>query len=195
MCGWLHLGFFFIFKSGGGGVRANEDATDGETVFLCPPPPFPKNRTTTEVTAVWSTSGAPSWRPGSSALCPGPTAWRHTSTSSVSTKDCKPASCCVSFHCFLLMWKWVGYMVGVGWCFIDFLVNQMCCKLRNAFSVGGGAHCLFFSLHPTHLGLLTHSYFLLAISLQISISISSVAVWIRKTHLKKLQKNIFVSPS
>lgn len=27
-------GLFFIFKSGGGGLRANEDATDGETVFL-----------------------------------------------------------------------------------------------------------------------------------------------------------------
>lgn len=42
-------------------------------------------RMTMGVTAVWSTSGAPSWRPGSSVQCQGLMAWRHTLTSSVST--------------------------------------------------------------------------------------------------------------
>lgn len=77
MCGWIHLGLFAE-----GRQWRMWAMSDGETVLCLHPL---KYRMMMEATAAWLTSGAPFWRPDSSAQCQGPTAWRHTLMSSVST--------------------------------------------------------------------------------------------------------------
>lgn len=89
-----------------------------------------------EATAAWLTSGAPFWRPGSSAQCQGPTAWRHTLMSSVSAMT-------------LSLFLWFSSLFSVGGVSSRWLgggevyslaFSQTCCQSSNVFYLIAGSH-------------------------------------------------------